>query len=74
MEMARSHIKENPDSVTREALKWNPQGKRKRGRLGTPGGVMLRQRSHMEHLRESSQDRARWRKEIVDGLQEELRA
>ena len=40
------HTLRKPNTnVTRQALTWNPQGKRKRGRQKTPGGVTLRQTS-----------------------------
>ena len=32
MEMDRPHVEERHTDITREALEWNPQGKRKRGR------------------------------------------
>ena len=40
------HTLRKPNTnVTRQALTWNPHGKRKRGRPKTPGGVTLRQTS-----------------------------
>ena len=40
------HTLRKPNTnITRQALTWNPQGKRKRGRPKTPGGVTLRDTS-----------------------------
>ena len=66
-------LRKHPDSVTRQALKWNPQGKRKRGR---PKNTWRRDvEAEMKSwghtwntLERLAQDRTRWRKEIVDGL------
>ena len=66
-------LRKHPDSVTRQALKWNPQGKRKRGR---PKNTWRRDvEAEMKSwghtwntLGRLAQDRTRWRKEIVDGL------
>ena len=39
-------LRKPPNNTTRQALRWNPQGKRKRGRPRTAGGEALRQRWH----------------------------
>ena len=66
-------LRKHPDSITRQALKWNPQGKRRRGR---PKNTWRRDvEAEMKSwghtwntLGRLAQDRTRWRKEIVNGL------
>ena len=55
------HTSRKPNSnITRQALTWNPQGKRKRGRLKNPG-------LSWKQLERIAQDRRRWR-DVVHGL------
>jgi len=66
-------LRKHQDSVTRQALKWNPQGKRKRGRPKNTWrrDVEAEMKSwgyNWNTLERLAQDRTRWRKEIVDGL------
>ena len=66
-------LRKHPDSVTRQALKWKSQGKRKRGRPKNTRkrdvDVETKSWSHTwNSLERLAQDRMRWRKEIVDGL------
>ena len=65
-------LRKDPSSITRQALKWNPQGKRRRGR---PRNTWRRsvedemsKAGHSWHtLAQMAQNRVRWRG-IVSGL------
>ena len=68
------------NNITRQALKWNPQGKRKRGRPRNTWrrdtlAEMERRGYGWQHLEKVAQDRSKWRS-IVSGLcsQEEPKA
>ena len=65
-------IRKHPSSITRQALKWNPQGKRKRGRPRNTWRRSLHkeleeQGYKWKDLEEKAQNRVRWRA-IVCGL------
>ena len=68
------HILRKPaNNITRQALRWNPQGKRKRGRPRNSWrrGVesQMRNWGHTwATLGRFAQDRTRWRMEVVNGL------
>ena len=68
------HILRKPaNNITRQALRWNPQGKRKRGRPRNSWrrGVesQMRNWGHTwATLGSFAQDRTRWRTEVVNGL------
>ena len=68
------HILRKPaNNITRQALRWNPQGKRKRGRPRNSWrrGVesQMRNWGHTwATLGRFAQDRSRWRTEVVNGL------
>ena len=68
------HILRKPaNNITRQALRWNPQGKRKRGRPRNSWrrGVesQMRNWGHTwATLGRFAQDRTRWRTELVNGL------
>ena len=68
------HILRKPaNNITRQALRWNPQGKRKRGRPRNSWrrGVesQMRNWGHTwATLGRFAQDRTRWRTEVVNGL------
>ncbi|CAH8459102.1 unnamed protein product [Schistosoma turkestanicum] len=65
-------LRKAPNCVTRQALTWNPQGKRKRGR---PRNTLRREiekdmrgmNKHWTELEREAQDRVGWRK-LVGGL------
>ncbi|CAH8469006.1 unnamed protein product [Schistosoma turkestanicum] len=65
-------LRKAPNCVTRQALTWNPQGKRKRGR---PKNTLRREiekymrgmNKHWTELEREAQDRVGWRK-LVSGL------
>ena len=61
-----------PNNTTRQALRWNPQEKRKRGRprnswRRSTGTEMAQQETCWNGATKAAQDRVRWR-EVVDGL------
>ena len=65
-------LRKHLDSVTRQVLKWNPQGKRKRGHPKNTwrrdAEAEMKSWGHTWNtLERLAQDRTRWRKEIVHG-------
>lgn len=65
-------MRKPPNNITRQALRWNPQGKRKRGRpkntwrreLDTD---MKRMGTTWKEMERVAQDRGGWRA-LIDGL------
>jgi hypothetical protein len=65
-------LRKQPTSTTRQALTWNPQGKRKRGRPRNSWrrdteAELKQQWRNWRGAAETAQDRVRWR-DVVDGL------
>ena len=65
-------LRKPPNNTTRQALRWNPQGKRKRGRprnswRRSTDTEMAQQETCWNGVIKAAQDRVRWR-EVVDGL------
>ena len=65
-------LRKPPNNTTRQALRWNPQGKRKRGRPRNSWRrctetEMAQRETCWNGVIKAAQDRVRWR-EVVDGL------
>ena len=65
-------LRKPPNNNTRQALRWKPKTKRKRGRLRnswrrSTETEMAQQKTCWNRVIKAAQDRVRWR-EVVDGL------
>ena len=65
-------LRKPPENITRKALTWNPQGKRKRGRPRNTWRRNLESEAartglHWRNIEKIAQDRSKWRT-VVDGL------